>query len=95
MDLDKLDLLGKFWLIEYCIYRYNERQRRLAYEIYVTDRLKAINASIAQTFGGTSATKRFVEVLDMMKHSKEPERTAEQVISSISDKLERLGNESI
>lgn len=84
------------YLIEHCIYKYNERQERLTFEIYVTDRLKAINDSIASFLGGASTSKRYVDFIKEMKKKPEPERTAEQVISSISDKLERIGkNESI
>lgn len=84
------------YLIEHCIYAYNEKQHRLAYEIYVADRLKAINDSVASFFGGSSTTKRYVDLIKEMKQKPEPERTAEQVISSISEKLERIGkNESI
>ena len=96
VDLEKLDLLGRVFLIEHCIYEYNRQQKRLAYEVYITDRLKAINDSVVSFYGGASATKRYADYIAEMEKKPEPERTAEQVISSISEKLERIGkNESI
>ena len=65
----------------------------MAYEVYVTDRLHAINASVANALGGQMAKKRYIEILEEMKGEKAPDVTAEQVISSISDKLERLSND--
>ena len=87
--------MGRLYLIQYCTDIYNEKQKQLAYEVYVADRLKAINDSIANFFGGNAPRYTLIEVLDMMKPKKEPEKTAEQVISSISEKLERLKNERI
>ena len=61
--------------------------------MYVTDRLKAINDSVAQMAGGNTISLRYIDILDMMAGEDKPEVTAEQVISSISDKLERLNND--
>ena len=84
------------YLVEHCIYEHNRRQKQFAYEVYVTDRLKAINDSVASFFGGSSTGTRYLDIIESAKKSAEPERTAEEVISSISDKLERIGkNESI
>lgn len=89
--------MGRLWFIEYCIIQYNRRLEHKVYEVYVTDRLKTVNDIIAQTFGGPAPKMRYYDILEEMKPQKEeePEKTAEQVISSISDKLERLGNGSI
>ena len=68
----------------------------MAYEMYITDGLKCINDSVAGFLGGRSLSKRFADIIKQM-NSRQPEedRTAEQIISSISEKLERLSNESI
>lgn len=83
------------YLINYCVYKHNEAQHRLAYEMYVTDRLQAINDSVANVVGGSVARMRFIDAFEELKGNSKPEVTAEQVISSISDKLERLNNERI
>ena len=88
--------MGRLYLIEHCIYEYNRKQERMAYEMYITDGLKCINDSVAGFLGGRSLSKRFADIIKQM-NSRQPEedRTAEQIISSISEKLERLSNESI
>lgn len=94
--MEKLDLLGRMYLIEHCIYVYNENLKRRAYEVYVTDRLKAINESLASFFGGSTPNSRYYDFLERTEHPRAEEtRTAEQVISDISDKLEKLGNGSV
>ena len=64
--------------------------------MYITDELKCISDSIAGLFGGKSMSRRFADILDEMSGKQLDEtRTADEIISSISDKLERLNNESI
>jgi len=88
--------MGRVYLIEHCIYEHNRKQERKAYQIYVTDRLKSINESLANAFGGQVAQMRYIELLEkVMNNEHQEERTAEEIISSISDKLEGLSNESI
>lgn len=88
--------MGRLYLIEHCIYEYNRKQERMAYEMYITDGLKCINDSVAGFLGGKSLSKRFADILKQMNSRQlEEDRTAEQIISSISEKLERLNNESI
>lgn len=86
--------MGRLYLIEHCVYVYNAKQERKLYEIYVTDRLKAINDSLASFYGGSTTKDRYVDLFESMRNVvPDDSRTAEQVISSISDKLERLGKD--
>lgn len=88
--------MGRVYLIEHCIYEYNRKQERRAFEAYITDGLKCISDSVAGFFGGKSPSYRFVDILDRMSGKQLDEtRTADEIISSISEKLERLNNESI
>lgn len=88
--------MGKSYLIQHCTYAYNHKQERRAFEIYVSDRVKAINDSVASVFGGSTSASRYIDVLERIMDARpEDSRTAEQIISSISDKLERLNNESV
>ena len=83
--------MGRVWLIEHCIYEYNCKQERRAYEVYVTDSLKHINDSIVGFYGGKSPSRRFADILKQMSGTQPEEtRTAEEIVSSISEKLERL-----
>ena len=60
--------------------RYKENQRELAYRIYVTDALKA--------FGGLNA--RYYDFID---DTPPDNRTADEVIGGIRQKLTALGGE--
>ena len=61
--------------------------------MYVTDRLKYINDSIVNVIGGKTASKRFADIFKELSNAQPEEtRTAGEIISSISNKLERLGN---
>lgn len=85
--------MGRVYLIEHCVYEHNRKQERRAYETYVTDRLKGINDSVAGFLGGRTASKRYFDILMQMSNTQPEEtRTADEIISSISKKLERLGN---
>ena len=88
--------MGRAYLIQHCTYVYNNKQEKRAFEIYVSDRIKAVNDSIASVFGGNTSASRYIDILErMMNVHPEDSRTAEQIISSISNKLERLNNESV
>lgn len=71
-----------------------EEQRELAYRTYVTDSLKYLTENTSRIAGGTSMTKRFCEAMDELTKPKKVEtRTADEIIDSISDKLNKLGGE--
>lgn len=83
--------MGRVWLIEHCVYEYNRKQERRAYQVYVTDSLKYINDSVVGFFGGKSPSRRFADALKQINEQRPEEtRTAEEIVSSISKKLERL-----
>lgn len=68
----------------------------MLFENYVADRLKAINDSVSRFIGGSVARKSYSELLGEIKGNvKKEERTADEIIASISEKLERIGNGSI
>ena len=66
--------------MRYVTARYNEKQRELAYRIYVTDALKY--------FGGLNA-----RYLDFIDDTPPDNRTADEVIGGIRQKLAALGGE--
>ena len=88
--------MGRAYLIQHCIYVYNHKQERRAFEIYVSDGVKAVNDSIAYIFGGNTSASRYIDILEQIMNVRPKDsRTAEQIISSISNKLEGLNNESV
>lgn len=59
--------------------------------MYITDSLKYINDSVTSFFGGKSPSRRFADALKQASRQQPEEtRTAEEIVSSISKKLERL-----
>lgn len=66
--------------MRYVTARYKEKQRELAYRIYVTDALKVL--------GGLNA--RYYEYID---ETPQDTRTADEVVDGIRHKLTALGGE--
>jgi len=65
--------------MRYAQARYKQYERDWAYRVYVTDGLKVL--------GGLN-----IRYADLFKP--EEKRTAEEIVSSISEKLDRLGGDS-
>lgn len=68
--------------------RTTEYVREKIYRIYVTDALQYINGSMTNALGGKSLTTRYS---DLITPAREPDKTADEVITSIKDKLRALG----
>lgn len=90
--MEKVDLLGKVWFVEYCYRWYSQKQRRELYEYYVTDAVKQVNQNLASFVGGEVFSKRFY---DLVNEPPTPSRTADEIINDISSKLEGMSDESI
>lgn len=58
------------------------------YRIYVTDSIHYINDNIANVIGGKSLDMRYLDVITPVKY---PNRTADEVITSIKSKLKNIG----
>lgn len=50
--------------MRYVVARYNEKQRDMAYRIYITDALKTITEDIAHANGGKYMTLRYYDVIN-------------------------------
>lgn len=79
--------------MDHCFYVEEERQKDLAYRMYVTDAIKNINNSIANTLGGAIITKRFAELTE--SHDNDNiEQDPDEIKRRISDKLDMLGKDN-
>lgn len=58
-----------------------------AFMVFVSDAVKNINESTANTFGGAYMKKRYIDILD----SHEETRTGEEIINDIRNGLQELG----
>lgn len=54
------------------------------YRVYITDALKIIAENTAKFAGGSHLTKRYVEMIGIIKP--EPKKTAEQIIDEVTKK---------
>lgn len=66
-----------------------KNERRL-YEVYVTDALKAITENTAKMYGGSSLKLRYEDLLEN-SNKQEEARTAEDIISNIKNKINKMG----
>lgn len=66
-----------------------KNERRL-YEVYVTDALKAITENTAKMCGGSSLKLRYADLLEN-SNKQEETRTAEDIISNIKNKINKMG----
>lgn len=66
-----------------------KNERRL-YEVYVTDALKAITENTAKMYGGSSLKLRYADLLEN-SNKQEETRTAEDIISNIKNKINKMG----
>ena len=71
--------------MRYAITRYNRHRRDVAYRIYVTDCLRMNLECVAVATGHNLVIDRFA---DMYNTKAEDNRTAEDIIESIRNKLE-------
>lgn len=84
--IDLLEILGKSYIIQHCVAFLKNRAISTAYQVYVTDALKAIVENTAGTGKAQTLSMRFA---DIISDEKPEERTEEDIINSIKDKLRK------
>ena len=84
-------MFGKRYILEFVIRKYSEENKKHVYKIYVTDMLNGILQCAARFTGATYNGKRYFDIIEPADNG--PERSSEDIISSISKTLEFLGKE--
>lgn len=79
-------------MIDHCVGFFQRRQEEKQYRIYITDALKVLTENTAKMFGGATIKMRYAELIDT-EPQKEETRTADEVVDSIKEKLEKLKGE--
>ena len=74
-------------MTDYCIASIRKYQKEMEYRAYITDMMRLILQS-QQT--QPLDIPRYIDLVEPQKET-QPERTADEIISSISDKLAKLG----
>lgn len=81
-----LDVLGKSYVIDYCIAFFARRQKEQDFRDYVGNALYVIAQNTANMFGGSHMAVKYTDLYKL-----QDKRSAEQVIGCIKDKLKRMG----
>ena len=81
-----MEILGIGYVIEHYIAFFQKEQQEKAYKNYVTDTLRLITENTAKMFGGSYITQRYADIIA----PKIEERTAEEIIIDLKEKMERL-----
>jgi hypothetical protein len=84
-----LELFGSGYVIDHCVSAFLEKQRKKAYQVYVTDALKAIAENSAGGSHRSTMTRRWIDLVEKQK-TKET-RSAEDIISDFKNRLNKGG----
>jgi len=79
--------MGIGYVIEHYIAFLKKEQHEKAYKCYVADALRIITENTAKANGGKYLQARYI---DYIEPKKEETRTADEVITSLKEKLRRL-----
>ena len=90
VSIQHLEIFGKGYVIEHCVAFFQRQQKEEEYRVYVTDTLKAMAESIAHAYGGSVPKYRYADIIQPGKPEVEETRTAQEIISNISKKLNRM-----
>lgn len=93
MNYNLLEICGKGYVIEHYVSFFHKEQKELSYKVYVTNALKAIAKNTAVKEGDIFINENWLDLIKPKKQENEkaPERTEEEVIQDIKNKLLRFG----
>lgn len=72
-----VDLMGKGYVVDYCISLLRKKQEQRRFQIYLTDVLMIMNNNIQRCFGGAKINQRYA---DYFGKKKEDKRSAKQIV---------------
>lgn len=81
-----LDVLGKSYVIDSCIAFFARKQKEQDFRDYVGNALYVIAQNTSNMFGGSHMAVKYTDL-----YKPEDERTAQQVIGNIRNKLTIMG----
>jgi hypothetical protein len=79
-----LEVMGRDYVMDFCIVSFRKQQEEQAFKVYVTDALKIIAENTSRFAGGSHMSKRYYELIST--RPSEPVSSA-QVISRIRNKI--------
>lgn len=91
LNFQLLELLGSGYVIDNYISVFHKEQKELIYRIYVTDSLKVLSENTAIHEGSKVLTERYIDLIyNDSSHEEKEERTEEEVISTLMEKLRKV-----
>lgn len=77
--------------MEHCVAAFLKKQKDKLYQVYITDTLKMIAENTSNFAGGKAPNMRWVDAMNSLEKPKEEEeKTAEEVIDHIKEKLAKM-----
>ena len=76
--------------MEHCVAAFLKKQNDKLYQVYITDTLKMIAENTSNFAGGKAPGIRWIDAMNDMEKPKEEEKTAEEVIDHIKEKLAKM-----
>ena len=80
-----VDLMGKGYVVDYCISLLRKKHEQRRFQIYLTDVLMVMNSNIVRAFGGSKINQRYA---DYFVKKKEDTRSAKEIVK---DTIKRAG----
>ena len=97
-----LDLYGRSYVIEHCVSEYLKRREDKLYRVYVTDALKTIAENTTHHVGaeemfdyGASINVRWIELLEPQQEEETDDRSCEEIVHDIWERIKGTSNDSI
>ena len=87
-------MLGSGYVIEHCLSAFQKQKEEEQFKEYIADGVYLVANNFAEHFGGRTLTIRYRDLKKKSEEKKE-ERTEQEIISSIQEKMKALNNERI
>ena len=84
--MTKLQLLGKGYVIDHYMAFCRNKTYQKAYQVYITDGLKALTENTGALSHGVELTKRFIDIVEKPKQKKVVKK-AKDIIAGLKKKL--------
>jgi len=88
--MESLETEGRGYVTDTCIAFFRNKCHKQAFEIYVTDALKAIADNTCRAYGGGTMKQRFADYLHPQKVNDSPVQSASEIIAGIKAKADTI-----
>ena len=97
-----MELYGRSYVVEHCVSERLKQDKEKLYRAYVTDALKIIAENTTHYQGaeemfdyGSTLNARWIDVLEPQKEEPTDDRSCEEIVDDIWERIRGTGNDSI